>query len=59
MHVPIANVRVNARMGEEVGMKTLTIELMVSDDEYFQIKEHIAEYLKNTFGYEEDIDFIF
>ena len=59
--VPDANirvVRVNARMGEEVGMKTLTIGLMTSDDEYITVKEHIVEYLTSMLGYEEYIDFV-
>ena len=59
--VPDANIRVarvNARMGEEVGMKTLTIGLMTSDDEYITVKEHIVEYLTSMLGYEEYIDFV-
>jgi hypothetical protein len=39
-------------------MKTLTIGLMISDDEYITVKEHIVEYLTSILGYEEYIDFV-
>lgn len=40
-------------------MKTLTIELMVSEDNVDEVKFAIADFLQERFGYEEDIDFVF
>ena len=40
-------------------MKTITIEILVSEVDAPMVRERIAYLLNEEFGYEEDIDFIF
>lgn len=40
-------------------MKTITIEILVSEMDAPMVREKIAYFLNEQFGYEEDVDFIF
>lgn len=40
-------------------MKTVTIEIIVNDEDVQIVREKVTYFLNEQFGYEEDVDFIF